>query len=94
MTSPWRLAARKAIQSAIASVEDSNDLVKIKKAIDSAYPFGGRENYPYQVWLDERRKTFYELGILTKKPNKRGRKTKKVKCGCDRTSPGQLSLWD
>jgi hypothetical protein len=94
MTSPWRLAARKAIESAIASVEDSKDLVKIKKAIDGAYPFHRRDCWPYKVWLSERKAFFYQLGILTKQPDKRGRKTRKVGCGCDRTSPGQLSLFD
>ncbi|AFZ56907.1 hypothetical protein H6G54_12100 [Anabaena cylindrica FACHB-243] len=90
MTSKWRLAARKAIESAIASVEDSKDLVKIKKAIDAAYPFHRRECFPYKVWLSERKKYFYQLGILQKPPDKGGRRNE----GRDRTSPGQMSLFD
>jgi len=93
MTSPWRLAARQAIQRAIASVEDKN-LAKIKKAIDEAYPFGCREYYPYKIWLDEQRKSFYDLGILQKKPDTRGRRTRKPAVKCDRISPGQLSLFE
>lgn len=92
MTSQWRLAAREAIEKAIASVEDG-DLLKIKKAIDSAYPFGMRDYYPYKVWLDERRKYFYELGILQPKPDRRGRPTRKPGVKCDRVPDGQLSLW-
>ncbi|MTJ56018.1 hypothetical protein FJR38_26895 [Anabaena sp. UHCC 0253] len=63
MTSPWRLSARSAIQSAIASVEDKSDLKAIKKAIDSSYPFGTRGMHPYKIWLDERREHFILLGI-------------------------------
>lgn len=92
MSSPWRLAARQAIQSAIKSVPDG-DLKKLKAAIDAAFPLGYRKYYPYKIWLDERRKYFYILGILQPQPDKLGRRTKKPGCGCDRPSPGQLSLW-
>lgn len=93
MTSPWRLAARSAIDKAIASVEDG-DLVKLKKAIDKAYPFGYREYYPYKVWLDERRHALYDLGIIKKQPDKRGRRTRKPKVKHDLVPPGQLSLFE
>lgn len=93
MTGKWRLAARSAIQGAIASVDDG-DLVKLKKAIDKAYPFGIREYYPYKVWLDERRQYFYLLGILKKQPDKRGRRTRKPNVKHDLVPPGQLSLFD
>lgn len=93
MTSPWRLAARRAIESAIASLPPDCDRSEIKKAIDQAYPFGCRELYPYKVWLDERRKYFYDLGIIQKQPDKRGRKSRKPAVKQDIVPPGQLSLW-
>jgi hypothetical protein len=92
VTSEWRLAAREAIQRAIASVEDG-DLVKIKKSIDASYPFGQRKYHPYKIWLDERRKHFYELGILQPKTDKLGRRTRKPSTGCDHVVEGQLSLF-
>lgn len=92
-TSRWRLAARRAIQKAIASLPPDCDRSQLKKAIDQAYPFGEREYYPYKVWLDERSKTFYELGILQAQPDKRGRRTRKPGVKCDRVPPGQLSLF-
>lgn len=91
MTSHWRLAARVAIQRAIASVDDG-DLSKIKKAIDQAYPFGVREYYPYKIWLQERREYFFQMGIyqagVVKMPKfkRKGRKPVAI-------SPGQLSLF-
>lgn len=94
MTSKWRIVARAAIQKAIASLPPECDRAELKKAIDQAYPFGEREYYPYKVWLDERRKTFYELGIPTKQPDKRGRRTRKPEVKHDFVSPGQLSLFD
>ncbi|MDB9372801.1 hypothetical protein [Nodularia sphaerocarpa] len=89
MTSPWRSAARQAIQSAIASVPNG-DLSDLKRAIDAAYPFSSRKYYPYKVWLSERRAYFNLLGLTTKaNPPKK----KKPGIKCDRTSPGQLKLF-
>lgn len=85
MTSEWRLAARAAIQKAIAAAP-SDDLAVIKKCIDAAYPFGERENHPYKMWLKERKLCFQELGIIPPE-------TKKECDLCDRTPPGQLSLF-
>ncbi|WP_267910289.1 hypothetical protein [Sphaerospermopsis aphanizomenoides] len=42
MTSPWRLAARAAIQRAIAQLPENCARAKLKKAIDAAYPFDER----------------------------------------------------
>lgn len=50
--SRWRLAARKAIQKAIAENADKS-AKEISKAIRDAYPFGERARYPYKIWLDE-----------------------------------------
>lgn len=38
------------------------------KAVDSAYPFGPREHYPYKAWLEERTRARIILGIY--KPRK------------------------
>ncbi|MBE9199081.1 MULTISPECIES: hypothetical protein [unclassified Nodularia (in: cyanobacteria)] len=89
MTSPWRLAARQAIQKAIAATSP-DDLPSLKEAIDAAYPFSSREYYPYKVWLSERKAYFQILGIPTRRPHP---KKKRPGRGCDRTSPGQLKLF-
>jgi hypothetical protein len=50
--SQWRVAARKAIQKAIADSAGKDDK-DIRRAIKEAYPFGERARYPYKIWLDE-----------------------------------------
>ncbi len=50
--SRWRLAARKAIQKAIAENTGKSEK-EVRKAISDAYPFGERARYPYKIWLDE-----------------------------------------
>lgn len=50
--SRWRIAARRAIQKAIAESAGKSDK-EIRKAISDAYPFGERARYPYKIWLDE-----------------------------------------
>jgi len=50
--SRWRLAARKAIQKAIAENAGKSEK-EVRKAISDAYPFGERARYPYKIWLDE-----------------------------------------
>ncbi|QKQ75572.1 hypothetical protein [Nostoc sp. TCL240-02] len=90
----WRERAAEAIASVIASasVDLKNlslaDKRKLKGAIDASYPFGVRKNHPYQVWLDERRKTFYELGLARQSEGNR-----KPPIRCDSTVPGQQSLF-
>lgn len=92
MTSRWRLAARRAIQSAIASLPPDSSKKEIKKAIDSAYPFTFREYHPYKIWLDERRIALEELGIKKPKPRKQLRKKPGEKK--EIIPPGQLKLFD
>ncbi|MDB9352480.1 hypothetical protein PN509_18210 [Nodularia spumigena CS-588/02] len=82
MISPWRLAARAAIQAAINSCPPGTSPQKIKEAIDAAYPFVEREYYPYKIWLSERKAYFKILGIPTRKKKEE----------CSSTSPSQLSL--
>ncbi|MBD2568359.1 hypothetical protein [Anabaena lutea] len=94
MTSPWRLAARSAIRSAIAQLPPDCDRIQIKKAIDAAYPFGAREYHPYKIWLSERADAFHELGLLDpKKPKPKMPKKKKPPINPDGVVDGQLSLW-
>ncbi len=50
--SRWRLAARKAIQKAIAENAGKSEK-EIRKAISEAYPFVERRYHPYKIWLDE-----------------------------------------
>ncbi|MEH1777075.1 hypothetical protein [Nostoc sp.] len=94
----WRERAASAIEAAIlrcVNVDLKNlseqDKQQLRREIDASYPFGVRKNYPYQTWLDERRKAFYRLG-LTNPPEDRGRK-RKPPIGCDSTVPGQQSLF-
>lgn len=99
----WREKAAAAIKEAISTMGYANasaddlknlslaDTRLLKAAIDASYPFGVRKNHPYQIWLDERRKTFYELG-LARQPTSGNRK-RKPPIGCDSTVPGQQSLF-
>ncbi|WP_413175394.1 hypothetical protein [Anabaena azotica] len=75
MTSRWRLAARAAIQKALSQLPENCDRAQMKKAIDSAYPFGMRKYWPYKIWLDERRHYFYQLGIPTRTKRSQRKKT-------------------
>lgn len=92
MTSKWRLAARSAIEKALASLPPDASSAEIKKAIDAHYPFDVRAYHPYKIWLNERREAFLQLGIYKAKKAKmpqfkrKGRKAIPV-------SPGQLSLF-
>lgn len=92
MSSAWRLAARRAIQNAIASLPPDPCPSEIKKAIDQAYPFEEREYHPYKIWLDERRTAFEELGI--KKPKPKKPQNKKPRKKIEIIPPGQLNLFD
>jgi hypothetical protein len=91
MTSQWRLAARAAIQKAIASLPPDCDRTQIKKAIDQAYPFTFRDYHPYKIWLSERKSFFVQLGICAD-PGTKSKTKKKVKPVSIPT--GQLSLFD
>lgn len=93
----WRERAASAIETAISTIDIEKgelslaDKRKLKGAIDASYPFGVRKNHPYQVWLDERRKAFYRLGLAS--PPEDGKGKRKPPIGCDPTCPGQQSLF-
>ncbi|MDM9583068.1 hypothetical protein [Nostoc sp. GT001] len=94
----WREKAASVIEEAIANfsvdLENLTDQQKqdLRSAIDASYPFGMRKNHPYQIWLDERRKAFYRLGLAEAETGRRGAKRKSA-IGCDSTVPGQQSLF-
>lgn len=57
MSSYWRRRATSAIAAALyeahaAGMSPDEALVHV----DAAYPFGKRRQYPYEVWLNERRR--------------------------------------
>lgn len=89
----WRQQARLAIYKAVDASKPCTT-AELKKAIDASYPFGSREYYPYKAWLIERKTAFYELGIIEKLPDSKGRKTRKPMIGCDHVVEGQLSLFN
>lgn len=51
----WREQIRPIVANVIEENEGQPEKV-IRKALTDAYPYGLRQNYPYQVWLDEIRK--------------------------------------
>lgn len=74
VSSSWRMASRDAIERAVSEATaaglEGRDIVR---HIDQAYPFGGRENWPYQMWLEERNIALHALGLaaLTKTNRRR-----------------------
>ena len=67
----WRDEARPIIAAVIAEVGTS-DLPRLRKALREAFPFGPRENHPYQIWCDEIR---VQLGAKTKRVDEQGKFT-------------------
>ncbi|AFZ24760.1 hypothetical protein Cylst_2553 [Cylindrospermum stagnale PCC 7417] len=92
-TTHWRQKSQQVIAKVVKELPEDATPQQIKQAIDKSYPFGSRENHPYKIWLDERRKTFYDLGLAEKKPDKKGRKTRIPAIKCDHVVEGQLSLF-
>ena len=62
----WRDAARPIIARVIATVGREHPR-ELRQALQDAYPWGPRENWPYKIWLSEIR---YQLG-LTRSTKKR-----------------------
>lgn len=59
-TFTWRQAARRKIDQALRDPECPDDPKELKDFINSRYPFGPREYYPYRVWLEELGKVIQE----------------------------------
>lgn len=51
----WAYASVKTIRAVHAALPEGATLAERKSAVDAAYPFGLRENYPYKAWLRVRR---------------------------------------
>lgn len=62
----WRERARPIIQRVLKETAGQPENV-IRGALRDAYPFGPREYYPYQVWLDEIK---VQRGLKKRKPRK------------------------
>ena len=59
----WRERARITISREFEANPDL-DHDAMKKALSEAYPFGGRENWPYKTWCDEcRRQLAIRFGV-------------------------------
>jgi hypothetical protein len=58
--SQFRMVAFEVIQAIVKANPNSENLVKL---IDAAYPFGERANFPYKVWLEERKKVLIRLNL-------------------------------
>lgn len=60
--SRWRIYSRETIRDVLISYQIS-DIDALIKTISKAYPFGQRENMPYQIWLDEVKLVKYFLTL-------------------------------
>ncbi len=66
--STWRQIARATIHRALAEAAERRlDRQAVIDLIDSSYPFGPREHYPYKVWLEERRRVLQPRSSVTEK---------------------------
>jgi hypothetical protein len=94
MLRSWREIAKIAINETIDNTSPhpiGDYRLRVKKAVDAAYPFGQRRCHPYKMWLEESAVAFYRRGIIDKPPKKQLSKAKSPPQQ-DSLSPGQLSL--
>lgn len=59
----WADEARAAIAAIDAALPPKTDLADRVKAVDAAYPFGERANFPYKAWLKVRRAYLVKHGF-------------------------------
>ena len=59
----WRDKARPII-AAVIEAHGTGDIIGLRRALRDAYPWGPRENHPYQLWCDEIR---VQLGAKPKR---------------------------
>ena len=99
--SDWRIVAKQRIATVGTRLLAENpeaELEWIKAEISKTYPFGSRENYPYQVWLQELNN--YIEGFKPEKAWYEGRVAKPPKTWHRREikpipiAEGQLNLFD
>lgn len=62
----WADRARTAIYGAHKALPEGSTLAERKRAIDAAYPFGRRANFPYKVWLRERKRYLKAYGYQSR----------------------------
>ncbi len=65
MKSYWRSLASPIIKKIIESNKGKTNK-ELKFLISKEYPFGGRENHPYKIWLDEIKRQLGEKTPLQK----------------------------
>jgi hypothetical protein len=65
----WREKARPVIKQVIKEV-GTDDMKALRRALSKAYPFWGKENYPYKVWLDEIKRQLKQPPYDTPKPSR------------------------
>lgn len=61
-TSYWRYRARQVINDVLTTTLNLSPEERLR-AIDRAYPFGAREQWPYKCWLRERHLAMVDLGL-------------------------------
>lgn len=103
-SSQWRIQARERIKlvgDRILADNPQVDLKELRSEISKAYPFGLRENHPYQVWLSElnaymKLVKFNRTGWVTDAPHSaaKGYGANKGKRKAVSFVEGQLGLFD
>lgn len=71
----WTIKSKEVINRVIEENREK-PVSEIKKAIQSAYPFGARKNHPYKMWLKVQKLAIAELNKLT------DQSTKEIKRKC------------
>jgi hypothetical protein len=68
----WRWQVREALKDfwLVRSPQTPSEKDSFCRRVDAAYPFGSRKNYPYQVWLDERRQLLKFHGLVSDRPRR------------------------
>lgn len=54
--SNWRSHAEHVIERVLRECSADVPPDEVERRVDAAYPFGMRDNHPYKIWLDVRRK--------------------------------------
>lgn len=95
MAGTWRMRAREVISEVAthAREEGVTDEKEVIRRVDAAYPFGDRENYPYKVWLEERRNAIALLrGEIPTRPKPRPR-AQRPRLGSALVPVPELQVW-
>jgi hypothetical protein len=93
----WRKFMRFKIAEAIHALPPNPSKEEIAIAIKKSYPLTVRENFPYQVWLDEKDRFLIAYGIKKFKPESeryKAMRKQKPPTNPDGVVDGQLRLFD